>query len=381
MSATPTPTLEGTQSPSQVEMLWERYRSLAYTIIAAVVIALGVNYLLKEMDRKKVDANWSAFAATVGMDDAYADPAEAGARSVTEGLDTVDAKALQNALATAAEPQKPFLLLAIARKAMLDKQWDVAEQSLRELETKYPQHSLVRSSAEPVQARELEKADPKSKKPPEPKPAVAGSAVSLMRTQIESAKAYTAPDQFARVEVPSDAPKVKFELSGDYGHFVIALMPQTPLQRETFLTLARLEGGGFWKDIAVDEIRRPAKDMKQPHELHLGFETTKDANSEKWTTTEPSKHQVDFEKGGLSHFAGAVSADNAPDGKSSADRFKISVDDAPRNDGERVVFGYVVEGLDNLKRVCEAAMSAQDDERGQGRPSEPIRVTNVTVLP
>lgn len=379
MSATPTPTLEGTQAPSQVEMLWERYRSLAYTIVAAVLVALGGNYVYRHLQRQKVDASWSSIVTTLGLDVAYID-SSTWFRSATEGLLSVDAKALQDALAKATEVQKPYLLLAIARKAMQEKQWDLADQTLRDLETKYPQHALVRSSAEPVQAREPGKPDPKSKKPVEPKPAVAGSAVSLMRAQIESAKAYAPPSHFARVEPPADAPKVKFELSGDYGSFVIALLPQSPLHRDAFLALAKQEGGAFWKDIAVDQIRRPAKGNKQAHELHIGLESTKGDDREKWNTPEPSKHQVEFEKNDLSHFAGAVSAANAPDGKSSADRFWIAVDDAPRYDGERVVLGQVVEGLDNLKRVCEASMSAQEDERGEGRPSDTIRVTAVTVL-
>lgn len=379
MSATPTPNLEGTQAPSQVEMLWERYRSLAYTIVAAVVVALGVNYLLKYYKQKDVDSSWSSFAVVLGLPAGYTDYDNLF-RSVSEGLTTVDAKALQDARAKVNDAQKPFLLIAIAAKAMQEKQWETAEQALRELETNYPRHSLVRTSPEPVQAREFEKADPKSKKPAEPKPAVAGSAVSQMRAQIEAAKAYAPPSQFAPVEVAADAQKVKIEFSGDNGYCVIALHARSPLHRDAFLALAAQEGGGFWKGIAIDEIRRPAKTMKQPRELHIGFETTKDDDREKWTTTEPSKHQVEFEKNSLSHFAGAVSADVAPDGKSCADRFWIAVDDAPRNDGDRVVFGQVVEGLENLKRICEATMSAQDEERGQGRPSETIRVTAVTVL-
>jgi cyclophilin family peptidyl-prolyl cis-trans isomerase len=361
-------------------MLWERYRSLAYVIVAAVLVALGVNYFLKHLKQKEVDANWSSFAATLDLSSGYTDYDSIIPPSVTEGLTAIDAKTLQDALAKANDAQKPFLLLAIARKAMYEKQWETAEQSLREIETKYPKHSLVRESAEPVQAREFEKVDPKAKKPAEPKPAVAGSAVSMMRAQIEAAKTYAPPSQFAPVPVAADAPKVKFEFSGDYGFCVIALHASSPLHRDAFLALARQEGGGFWKDIAIDEIRRPAKAVKQPHELHLGFETTKSDEREKWPTTEPSKHQVEFEKNGLSHFAGAVSADVAPDGKSCADRFWISVDDAPRNDGERVIFGQVVEGLENLKRICEATMAAQDEERGQGRPTETIRVTGVTVL-
>ena len=198
-----------------------------------------------------------------------------------------------------------------------------------------------------------------------------------MRSQIEAAKSYVVPAQFAKVEVPADAAKVKYELSGGYGAFTIALLPDAPLHRDAFLKLAE---AGFWKDIAIDEIRRPTKFSKTPHELHLGFESTKGDDREKWTVTDPSKNLVDFESNKLSHFAGAVSARNEADGKSCADRFWVVVDDAPKYDGERVIFGFVVEGLDNLKRACEATMTAQEEGQGQGKPSESIRVTSVTVV-
>src|SRR5262245_47783777 len=180
MSATPTPNLEGTQAPSQVEMLWERYRSLAYVIVAGVIVALGANYAWKYFKQKEVDAQWSTFATALDLPTAYTDyeamsftpDGKVVFRSVTEGLAAVDAKVLQDELAKANDAQKPYLLLALARKAMLDQQWDTAEQRLRELETTYPQHTLVRSSAEPVQAREPGKINPKTKKPEDPKPAV-----------------------------------------------------------------------------------------------------------------------------------------------------------------------------------------------------------------
>jgi cyclophilin family peptidyl-prolyl cis-trans isomerase len=89
---------------------------------------------------------------------------------------------------------------------------------------------------------------------------------------------------------------------------------------------------------------------------------------------------VDFEDNEISHFAGAVSARSEADGKSCADRFWVSVDDNPSHDGERVVFGFVVEGLDALKRVCQATMSAQEEESGQGKPGDTIRVTAVRRL-
>ena len=199
-----------------------------------------------------------------------------------------------------------------------------------------------------------------------------------MRAQIAAAKVYAAPSRFARIDPPADAPKVKIELSGGYGSFVIALMPQAPAHRDAFLRLAE---AAFWKDLAIDEIRRSAKSRKNSQELHFGLESTRGVDDRtKWTDTEPSKNLVDFEDSGLSHFAGAVSARNGADGKSCVDRLWVSVEESPRFDGDRVVFAYVVEGLENLKRVCEAPMTAQEEEQGIGKPSDAIRVTAVTKL-
>ena len=112
----------------------------------------------------------------------------------------------------------------------------------------------------------------------------------------------------------------------------------------------------------------------------LGFESSKDKDPTKWTTTEPSNHIVEFEESGLSHFAGAVATRPEADGKSSADRLWISVDDESGEDGSRVILGYVVEGMDVLQDIASAGLSAQEEERGRGRPIENIRITAVEVL-
>lgn len=385
MSSNPTPSVQGTQAPSQIELIWERYKSIAYVVVLAALGALGVNYAIKYFHQKDVDKTWSSFATTLGMDVAYTESAKAS-ESLTERLSSIDAGKLKAAIGNAPDSQKPFLYMALARKSVMEKDWEGAEAALRELETRYPNHSFVKSSTHPVQSQEFVKDDdkepktqPQKPKKPEFKPAQPGSAVSLMRAQIAAAKGYVPPAQFAKPEIPADATKVKFELSGGYGSFTVALMPQAPLHREAFLKLASAEPP-FWNGLAVDEIRRPAKFLNQPHELHIGFESTKDDDRTKWTDKDPSKNPVEFEKNNLSHFAGAISARNEADGKSCADRLWIAVDDASRYDGDRVVFAYVVEGLDNLKRVCEATMTAQEEEQGRGKPSETIRVTSVTVL-
>jgi cyclophilin family peptidyl-prolyl cis-trans isomerase len=114
--------------------------------------------------------------------------------------------------------------------------------------------------------------------------------------------------------------------------------------------------------------------------LHFGFASTKSDTRTEWESTEPSENPVDYEDTGLSHFPGAVAARHEADDKSCADRFWINVDDWAMQDGETVVFAYVVEGLETLERACEATMSAQEEELGQGRPEENIRITAVEVV-
>lgn len=380
MSATPPSALEGTHAPSPFEVLWDRYRSLILTVVGAVLLALVGNYVWQYLDQQATDERWSTFVASLDMEKTYTDPKHS-ADSLIECIGDVDMASLEQSYASAKAAEKPYFLLAIARKAMLSRNWDRAEQALSDLETGYPKHSLVVSSELPVQVREPEKppedAPPVQRQKPIWKPAKEGSVVSLMRDQIEKARAFELPARFAPPEVPADASKVRFTL-GDYGSFTIALMPQAPKHKEAFLKLA---AEGFWNGIAVDEIQRSIDGFDRPRTLHLGYASTKNEDDRtKWVTTEPSEHIVDFEKTGLSHFEGAVAADSQADGKSCADRFWICADDAPSNDGQRVVFGFVTEGLDVLRNVCEATMSAQEEERGTGRPTENIRVTAVEVL-
>lgn len=384
MSAQPPKVLEGTEAPSQIEFLWERYRPLIWTVVGALIVALGVNYGWRYYNQLQTNETWSRFATTAGLDELYTSVEQPmGWTALTDALENVELADLEKGLASANDSQKPYLLLAIARKAMLESAWERAESALAELESKYPNHSLVKTSDYPVQVREPVEDDTKEpanpQKRPELQPAEKGSAVSRMRAQLAAARAYSRPEQFAPIEPPADAPKVKFEFSNGTSVTLALMREQAPQHVEAFLELARREGG-YWTGMAVDEIRRPAQFNKQPREIHLGFASTREDDRTKWNTTEACEKEVEFEGSKLSHHPGAVSGRLGADGKSCADRFWIAADDAPVHDGERAVFGYVVEGLDAVKDIAEGALSAQDEQRGQGRPTENIRVTSVTVL-
>lgn len=386
MSAIPPQQLDGSQSPSQIEFLWERYRKGVNLVLTLLLCVIAGFYVVKYMRQRETNKIWSEFSVTAGLDKVYTST-ENMPVSLSDSLERLDLAQLEKAAASTDPVQAPYFLLALARKAIMAANWDRAESALKELETRFPQHELVASSAYPIQVREQVKKDdaeentPRNKKP-ELKPEKAGSVVAMLREQIASGRQFKLPSQFAKQDPPADSPRVKFEFS-DGSSFTIALFKEkAPKHCEEFLKLVQQEGGPFWKGLSVDEIQRNGTTFaKRPKQLHLGFETTRETDRSKWTKTDPSKHIVEFEQNNLSHFAGAVAAREEKDGKSCADRFWVAAEDAAEHDGERVIFGYVVEGLDSVKKICEAGMSAQEDESGVGVPSDKITVTNVTLLP
>jgi len=386
MTATPPQQLEGTESPSQVELLWDRYQKPFNMVITLALIAIAGFYALKWYRLQETNKSWSAFATSIGLDKVYTD-SESRMSGLAEHLSRQDLATLEGYQAKADQSQRPFVLLAIARRAMGEKKWDRAESALAELESKHASHSLVVATDYPIQIRDRVKQEKEDQatampdKKPELKPARAGSAVQLLREQIAAARNFATPAQFLKPEIPASAPKVKFDFS-DGSSLTIALMPEhAPQHAERFLALAKQDGGAFWVGLSIDEIQRSGKGFSQrPKQFHLGFETTREAERSKWTKTDPSKNEVEFGSSKLSHFAGAVAAREGADGKSAVDRFWVCAEDAAQFDGQRAVFGYVVDGLDNAIKICEAPMSVQEDETGSGIPSDKITVTAVTVL-
>src|SRR5687767_3440155 len=125
MSANPNPPLEGTEAPSQIEFFWLRYRSLVWTIVAATFVALGVHYAIRTFNQKKVDAEWASFSSNFGLDDPYDDLAKAiRGDSLAKSLGSAELDQLEEGLAKSTPAQRPFFLIAIARKAVLAGKWE-----------------------------------------------------------------------------------------------------------------------------------------------------------------------------------------------------------------------------------------------------------------
>jgi cyclophilin family peptidyl-prolyl cis-trans isomerase len=157
-----------------------------------------------------------------------------------------------------------------------------------------------------------------------------------------------------------------------------------PKHAEEFKKLVEKGENSFWAGMRVDEIHRTGTKQqfgsRQANEFHFGLEGSKEDDRQQWTSKTPSTHQVDYEYTDLSHFPGAVSG--RPEGtKSSVDRLWISVDDNVTMDGTRVVFAYVVDGMDVVRKIGEATLATQgEEEGGSGKPQDNITIKSVKKL-
>lgn len=391
--------LAGSSAPSALEILWERYKRLVQAIFWLLILGMLGFYGLKFYQQTQLNKKWSDFSAATLLNSTYS-PANGDPRNASsfeaigtmldELRDTTDAH-FDSALAKADAAQKPYLLWLKACRAARVGDLESATKAADQLKADYPKHPLCAQSGYPVQVRqEVEKPkDDKQKakteeEEPELKPALAGSAVEMLVLNLKAAKEFVAPKQFVQPTIPADAPRYKVTLEGEYGEFVIALM--TTAAPKMSAKFEELAAQNYWDGVKVDEIVRPGsrrnRFMEPTRQFHFGFESTKtEANRVDWDTTTASKEERTVEEfTGLSHFPGAVAA-RMRDGKSEIDRLYISESDSPSQDEQRQVFAYVVEGLETVRKVCDASYDrAEDEEMGRGRPAENIAVKSVTKL-
>jgi cyclophilin family peptidyl-prolyl cis-trans isomerase len=399
---TSTPPLAGSHTPDTLELLWERNRKLIQAAFWLLVAGLIGYYGLQYYERGQKNAQWSDFASSVLLTDTYSPQktdgelasAESALSSLLTDLKETPTTELEAALARADAAQAPFLLWLLANKAARAGDAEAAAKARDSLRSRFPNHPLCAESDYPVQVRDPipEDKDKKDKsdkdkqakpdKEPELQPAKAGSPIGIVVDQLQAAKAFSEPSQFRKPEIPPDAPRYRIAFEGDYGELVVALMPTAaPLHCAKFDSLVT---SNFWNGIKVDEIIRPGSSRwgEQVREFHFGFESTRtEASRTDWDTTTASvaDHVVE-EVSPLSHFAGALAA-RSRDGKSEVDRLHLCETDSPSRDERRQVFGYVVEGIETLRRICDVDFARSEDQAlGRGAPAENIVIKSITKL-
>ncbi len=391
--------LSGTQAPNPIEILWERYKRLVQAAFWLIVLGMFAFYGNRYYEQTQHNKKWAEWAEAALLRSAYCpkngDPKSASTfESVANLLDEVrDASDAHftAALAKATAAEQPYLLWLKACREARNGDVEAATKTAENLRAAHPKHVLCTSTAYPIQVRQpiekpkdKEKKDAQPEEEPELKPAVAGSSVEMLIQNLKSAKDFAQPPTFVKPTIPADAPRYKITLDGDYGEFVIALMvTEAPKTSAKFEEIAASK---FWENIKVDELVRPAarrnRFMEATRKFHFGFETTKtEANRADWDTSTASTeaHTVQ-EFTDLSHFPGAVSA-RMRDGKNEVDRLYICESDSPSQDDQFTVFAYVVEGLESVRKVCDASFDRSEDEDvGRGRPAESISIKSVTKL-
>lgn len=401
MSSSTPQQLAGTETPNTIEALWDRYRGAAKALLYIFALGLAAYYGWQYYQQRELAKRWAAFAAMVQLDEVHApESTRVGDLTMryTAALRSVPLAELETMLGQADGAEKPYVLWVIANRAFEAGDWERARSALASLQSGFPQHPLCQETGYPVQARDPVPEDededeeqPSQPDKPELEPAVSGSMAGRLAQEIERAASFTLPEHYTMPSIPADAPRYRVQLSEGWGSFTIALMTESaPEHCALFERLAaptEEREHSFWKGMRIDTIQRVPNNPYAMlrgggQQLHFGFESSRESDRTKWDTSKPSpeEHVVE-ETTGLSHFPGAVAARATAEGKSEVDRLWVCGDDLPEQDGMRQVFAYVVEGLDTVHQVCEATFArAQDEDIGQGRPSENIAIESVTKL-
>jgi cyclophilin family peptidyl-prolyl cis-trans isomerase len=281
-----------------------------------------------------------------------------------------------------------------AARLVKERSWDSALAVLADLEARFPKHFLCATSEHPPQYQEevehegKEKDDSTAAKdaPPELVTPTPGSAVGLLRAQIEREKQFEAAHSaFYMPPDPDAKPTVVVKLSTDEEFKIRFYKDQAPKHVESFLAKVR---DGWYTNQCIDQVqRKPAQGAPETwvEQMHFGLAASTSDDRSTWATarTKPSDTQIEFEDNDLSHFSGMVAAAKDPDSKSSGERVWVTANDcAAQEDGTRVIFGRVVEGLDVVQRICRDSSFVDEAmaNRGQGQLQNYIRITSMEIL-
>lgn len=414
------PGIAGTiDAPSRLELFWERNKGLVYAGLIAAVLAMGVYYGWKyKADRDRSEA-WTALAVAAKLDEGYAKPNkswdstfkgmiaqnqqfaayyyfQAKASLVSDLIDQVkgsdDAKL--KTLADGSDARAPLALWTIANRALAAADFDAASSRLSDLQKRFPDHFLCKESSYPVQWRPEIKA-PEEEKPAtttkpkkaEYEPAKAGSLVAMKIEQVAAEREFRAAHpEFYTAPEPDSAETLVFEFEGAGVVKIKLFKTRAPKHAERLLALAR-EGGGFWLGQRVHRVERSvdaaSASASSPSHFAFGLASTKEDDRTKWKEDAEidAANLVEAEDSGVSHFPGMVSVEAGKDGKSQVERIVINLDDeAASADGNRVVIGKVVEGMDTVREIVSAEFA--DDaaaKSGRGRPLDGFKITAVRV--
>ncbi len=317
-----------------VEKHWVKGAAVALVIAALILFT----QFQAEQEAEKVNQSWSRLMTAVeedGMGRLVADPeVMAGIRAELEG--------------TVAGPWSLYLEAQGLRD---EGRYDEAIAALVQIPDRYPDHPLItetRTYGESITPL---------------------NAIERLNKVFTSEKEWREqrPELFGNPEPTASAPRVRFQT--DAGDFVVALYSEkAPLHAENFL--AQVNEGTY---NGLTFHRAAFGQM-----IETGDPTTRDAESDPMAWGRQGvEGSVESEDTGLYHFGGALSANKvAGEEGSNASLIAILAQPAHFRDGNNVVFGTVVEGLDVVRDIA----GRPNDPTGQ-RPVEPVTIQTASVVP
>ena len=331
-------TIAAGEEPSRLALFVDRHWVKAAVVAVAIAGFILFNQYQAEQAAAQVNQSWSRLMGAVeedGMGRLAADPA------VVTGLEAE----------LAGTPAGPWSLYFKAQGLRDEGRYDDAIASLIEIKNQYPDHPLVTETE--TYGEEITPLN----------------AIERLSKVFTSEKEWRTehPELFGNPEPAAGATRVRFQT--DAGDFTVALYAdRAPLHAENF----------------VNQVTEGAYNGMKFHRsafgqmIDTGDPTTRDEASDPMAWGRQGvEGTVEDEDSGLSHFAGALSANRvAGEETSNASLISILAQAAHYRDGTNVVFGTVVEGMDIVRDIA----SRPSDPTGQ-RPLEPVTIQSVSVVP
>jgi len=314
-------TIAATSEKSGLALFVEKYWKFGAVFSLAITAIVLFRVSQAESEREILIKGWDSLMAVATRDSMGA------LTGSPEELRTIAERDSQTQAA-------PWALFIAAKSALEKHDFEAAKTNLERLRTSYPEHPLLKQTfALGASGAQL-------------------SAADVLGTRIESLRSWTSVHEglFQNPAPPADAPRVRLNTD------------QAPKHAENFLKLAK---EGFYAGTKFHAVRKGSW-------IQGGDPNTKEADVTKWGLG-ATETGIELEQNSLHHFAGTLSMWKKPgDAQSSGCQFVITTAAAHSLDGQNVVFGKVIEGLDVLSKVEEAKLVENTE-----RPEDPTVLQSV----
>ncbi len=242
-----------------------------------------------------------------------------------------------------------WALYLAAASAAEEQEAEQAQKHLAELRSRYASHELLtRSYSYPGHDRPL-------------------SAADALQARVDAMATWKAAHAglFVNPEPPVDAPKVRIHT--DLGDITVALYAaDAPKHVENFLKLAR---EGYYSGTKFHRVI-PGFMVQGGDPNSIQSEPTT------WGQGGP-EYKIPREPNSLKHFTGFLAgAKKGGDTESSGSQFYITLAPTHHLDGDYVVFGKVVEGMDTLDAIEKTPL----DPTTMDRPMAPPVLRSMEVV-